>query len=186
MKKCIFSILVAICVSVISHAQDKNVIVPEGYVLVDSLVYTPLSGVEEELQGRNIFSLVTVRQSRQLRESMEKMIQENADKPIRGWRIRIFFDNKQDSRTESESAMKSFKDAFPGIAAYRTFANPFFKVTVGDFRTKSEALPLLNRVKERFPSAFVIKENINYPIVDKKHYYKVDTLHVLRPVAPPM
>ncbi len=186
MKKYIFSILMAVCVSVNSYAQDKNVTVPEGYILVDSLVYTPLNGVDEELLGRNIFSLVNVKQSLQLRASTEKMIQENAEKPLRGWRIRIFFDNKQNSRTESEAAMTSFRGDFPGIAAYRTFANPFFKVTVGDFRTKSEALPLLSRVKEKFPSAFVIKENINYPIVDKKHYYKVDTLHVLRPVAPPM
>ena len=186
MTKCILPILMAVCVSLISHAQDKNVTGPEGYVLVDSLVYTPLSGVDEELQGRNIFSLVNVRQSSELRASTERIIQENADKALRGWRIRIFFDNKQNSRAESDSAMENFKKAFPGIAAYRTFANPFFKVTVGDFRTKSEALPLLSRVKEKFPSAFIIKETINYPIVDKKHYYKVDTLHVLRPVAPPM
>jgi hypothetical protein len=39
-------------------------------------------------------------------------------------------------------------------------------VTVGDFRTKDEALRLFNELKILYPSAFIIKENINYPLVD--------------------
>ena len=61
--------------------------------------------------------------------------------------------------------MGRFKGMYPGIAAYRTYSNPFFKVTVGDFRTKSEAMRLLQQVKGSFPSAFIVKETINYPPV---------------------
>ena len=61
--------------------------------------------------------------------------------------------------------MVRFKGMFPDVAAYRTYSNPFFKVTVGDFRTKSEATRLLQQVKGSFPSAFIVKETINYPPV---------------------
>ena len=71
---------------------------------------------------------------------------------------------------------------FPDILAYRTYTNPYFKVTVGDCRTKSEAMILLGRVKKAFPSAFVVKENIKYPPVDKTHVYDIDTVKVLRPI----
>ena len=67
--------------------------------------------------------------------------------------------------------------------AYRSYANPYFKVTVGDFRTKSEAMALLERIKYEFPSAFVVKENISYPIVDVNNAYVIDTVKVLRPVT---
>ena len=57
-------------------------------------------------------------------------------------------------------------------------------MTVGDFRTKSEAMELLERIKHEFPSAFVVKENISFPVVDKEKAYVTDTLKVLRPIAP--
>jgi hypothetical protein len=72
---------------------------------------------------------------------------------------------------------------FHEVKAYRTYANPYFKVTVGDFRTKSEAMALLSDIKGAFPSAFVVKENISYPVVDKSNAYVVDTIKVLRPIA---
>ena len=53
-------------------------------------------------------------------------------------------------------------------------------MTVGDFRTRSEALELLERIKSEYPSAFILKENINYPAVDREHAYVVDTVKVLR------
>ena len=49
---------------------------------------------------------------------------------------------------------------------YRTFESPNFKVSVGDFRSKDEALRLFNELKVQYPAAFLIKENINYPLVD--------------------
>ena len=94
--------------------------------------------------------------------------------------IDYFFDNKQNARSASEAAMGRFKAAYPGHGAYRSFASPYFKVTVGDFRTKSEAMQLMRSLKSDFPSAFVVKENINYPIVDRSHAYVVDTVAVAR------
>ena len=43
---------------------------------------------------------------------------------------------------------------------------------------------LLARIRNNFPSAFVVKENIEYPVVDKNNAYIVDTVKVLRPVEP--
>jgi hypothetical protein len=68
------------------------------------------------------------------------------------------------------------------VVAYRSYANPYFKVTVGDFRTKSEAYRLLERIRHEFPSAFVVKESISFPVVDKTKSYVVDTVKVKRPM----
>ena len=42
-------------------------------------------------------------------------------------------------------------------------------------------MAFLNRIKVNFPSAFVVKESIAYPVVDKDNSYVVDTIKVLRP-----
>ena len=81
----------------------------------------------------------------------------------------------------NEETLKKFESMYHDVVAYRTYANPYFKVTVGDFRTRSEAVRLLERIKGAFPSAFVVKENIAFPVVDKDNAYVTDTIKVLRP-----
>ena len=124
--------------------------------------------VDSTLLGKSIFNLlpnVTVHQSQGILSSMNRQIAANHSRKISGYRVRIFNDNKQNSRGASEAAMARFKGMYPGVAAYRTYSNPFFKVTVGDFRTKSEAMQLMQSIKGSFPSAFIVKETINYPPV---------------------
>lgn len=166
--------------------------VPEGYELVDSVVYRPVSAVDSTLAGKDIFYVlpskkagddvnVEVHQSQEIMNSMRAHVASNADRTRVGYRVRIFFDNKQSARVESENTLNKFKSLFPDVMAYRIYANPYFKVTVGDFRTKSEAMSLLSRIKGSFPSAFVVKENIEYPVVDSKNAVVADTVKVLRP-----
>ena len=113
---------------------------------------------------------------------MNAHMEGNSGRTLSGYRIRIFFDNKQSARVASEEALKKFESLFHDVVAYRSYANPYFKVTVGDFRTKSEAMSYLERIRREFPSAFVVKENIAFPVVDKDNSFVVDTIKVLRPV----
>ena len=140
----------------------------------DSLTYRPAVSVDSTLVGRSVFDLlpsrskgagadVTVQQSQAILDGMKKHIANNPSRTLSGYRVRIYFDNQQNARGASETAMNRFIDQNPDIAAYRSYQNPFFKVTVGDFRTRSEAMELLQRIKGDFPTAFVVKENINFP-----------------------
>lgn len=176
--------LAAFAVGGALSAQELDV--PEGYEVVDSVVYRPADTYDVSLSGVSVFEYVRdvdIVQARELREGMLRHIGNNSGRKISGWRVRIFFDNKQDSRAKSEEVLEAFRSRYPGCGAYRTFANPFFKVTVGDFRTKSEALELLERVRREFPSAFVVREDIAYPVVDKDGGYVMDTLKVLRRIC---
>lgn len=170
--------------AITASAQQTDV--PEGYELVDSVIYRPVASVDSTLAGKNIFNVlpseVNVRQSQQIANSMKSHVASNASRTMSGYRVRIFFDNKQTARTESEAALNKFRGLYPDVKAYRIYANPYFKVTVGDFRTKSEAMALLARIKGAFPSAFVVKENIEYPVVDKDNAVIADTIKVMRPV----
>lgn len=166
--------VLALLSSGILRAQNVN--------SVDSLIYIPTASMDESLSGKNVFNYVTVHQSQAISSAMSQKIARNKSKKIVGYRVRIFFDNKQDSRGASEAALGRFKSLYPGHGAYRSFASPYFKVTVGDFRTKSEAMQLMQAIKADFPAAFVVRENINYPVVDKDHSYIVDTVSVTRPI----
>ena len=175
-------------------ASAQEIVVPEGYELVDSLVYRHVSGVDTLLIGKDIFHVmplksrggkadVEIYQSQDVANALRKQIESNPKRTMGGYRVRIFFDNKQSARVESEETIKKFESMYHDVKAYRTYANPYFKVTVGDFRTKSEAMELLSRIKREFPSAFVVKENIEFPVVDKDNAFYIDTIKVLRPIA---
>ncbi len=192
----IITVLMVIVLSLAGahSASAQEIVVPEGYELVDSLVYRYVSGVDTLLIGKDVFHVmplksrggkadVEIYQSQDVANALRKQIEANSKRTMSGYRVRIFFDNKQSARVESEETIKKFESMYHDVKAYRTYANPYFKVTVGDFRTKSEAMELLSRIKREFPSAFVVKENIEFPVVDRDNAYVVDTIKVLRPIA---
>lgn len=196
MKHCksfILAIAAFVLAIPLSAQEVENIFIPEGYELTDSLIYVPIACADTTLQGKNIFDVlpskmagdmatVRVSQSMHVKAMLSKHIDANKSKLIDGYRIRIFFDNRQSSRSESVVAFNSFKRQFPGIAAYRSYTSPYFKVTVGDFRTRSEAASAMDKIKRSFPSAFLVKEKINYPSLERENAFTIDTLKVLRKI----
>ena len=144
----------------------------------DSSAFKMAPAVDSALVGKNIFWIlpskangdkgeVKVHQSQSIIDAFNQQIVNNSSRNMLGYRVRIFNDNRQSARGGSEAALSRFKSLYPKVPAYRTYSNPFFKVTVGDFRSRSEAAHICSQLKDYFPSAFVVKEIINYPAVDR-------------------
>lgn len=190
----IMTILAMVFASEASAQQYvQEIVIPEGYELADSVIYRPAAAVDTSLVGKNIYMVlpskdkgdaadVVLHQTDSIYSAMNTHLTDNASRTLSGYRIRIFFDNKQSARVASEEALKKFESLFHDVSAYRSYANPYFKVTVGDFRTKSEAMSYLERIRKDFPSAFVVKENISFPVIDKNNSFVTDTIKVLRPI----
>lgn len=160
MKKTIILSLLFLVFGIVSlNAQTRDSVAVKANVVDSTLV------------GKNVFSVlpsnVKVHQSTAIANAFNNKVSTNGTKVQSGFRVRIFFDSKQTARTESETVLTKFNAAHSGVPAYRSYQNPFFKVTVGDFRTRSEAMQFLQRIKGEYPTAFVVKENINYPSVDQ-------------------
>ena len=150
---------------------------------VDSLVYRQLPRVNEELEGMTIYQAlgdVCVEENYKVRQAVSRQVEANKgpEGEVDGYRIRIYFDNKQKSREESQEVMARFKALHPGYNVYLKFNNPNFKVTVGDFRTKVDAQIALKEIIKAFPSAFIVKEKMRYPLVSDKVRYVIDTVKV--------
>lgn len=82
---------------------------------------------------------------------------------VQGYRVRIFFDNKQNAREKALETERRFKEIFPDIPVYLEYKSPDFKVTVGNCRTREEAIMLKGRIEGMFPTAFVTMEG-NIPV----------------------
>ena len=125
------------------------------------------ASVDSTLVGRSVLSVlgsgVTVNQSAAMRSAFDSYVSANASKRVSGYRIRVYYENSQNARNRSEAIARSISGTYPGIGVYRTFESPNFKVCVGDFRTKDEALKLYHALKSSYPTAIILKETINYP-----------------------
>lgn len=136
-------------------------------------VYVKEPELDSTLYGKNIFSVisqsgpgqgtVTIDQPSTLVSAMSSHKTRNASKQINGYRVRIFFDNSRNARGVSEQVAGQFSALYPSMAVYREYENPYFKVTVGNFRTKADATRFLNAIKGQFPAGFIVRERITYP-----------------------
>lgn len=168
---------------------EYDTLMPAGidtamFDLRDTVMYVRVPLLDTALEGRNIFELldgVDLQQSLSVRTALIRHIRLNGERKMEGYRIRIFFDNRQNARSESERIEKEFRTLFPDLQTYRSYVNPYFKVTVGDFRTRSEAMSQLSAIKSIYPSAFLVKEDIAYPVLDRDNAVYLDTVTLIVP-----
>ena len=87
-----------------------------------------------------------------LEKAMTEQVEKNKARKTQVYRVRIYFDNSKDARTISQQIVDTFSVYHPGVPVFRSYDNPYFKVTVGEFRTKSDAMRFLEaiRVRESF------------------------------------
>jgi len=142
-----------------------------------ALCAVPLSAqvLDSLLYNRNIFDLlstpgpygnrVELVQSEALKSAVQRQVIQNGSKAMQGYRVRIFSSNAQTARAASLSAKEEFEALFPWVRAYLNYVNIDFRVTVGDFRTKSEAMRFHRELTARpqYRSAVVVKEAISFP-----------------------
>lgn len=131
------------------------------------------SSVDSTLLGVDVFSLinekgsgsVTVNQSIEIRNALSRHITANSSTKMQGYRVRIFFDSDRTARAKSEAIAAGFSERYPGVKVYRKHESPYFKVTVGDFRTRADAQRFASKLSNSgiYPYVFVVKEQINYP-----------------------
>lgn len=88
---------------------------------------------------------------------------------MEGFRIQIYGSSNRNAREESNKARAEFMNKFPDVVSYTKFDYPgYFKIRVGDFRTRSEAFKLFYAISKQFPDAFLVRDVINFPDQIKK------------------
>ncbi len=117
------------------------------------------SGSLNIIQDRAIDSLV----SRYIMVNNDLRI-ENDHYGMPGFRIQIFNSSTRNAREESYKTMVEFISKFPDVKAYPLYAQPgWFKIRVGDFRTRAEAIKLFQAVSKVYPDSYIVPDFINFP-----------------------
>jgi mRNA-degrading endonuclease RelE of RelBE toxin-antitoxin system len=86
---------------------------------------------------------------------------------IDGYRIQVFFNSGRDAREEAIRIKADFLSEYPDTPVYIVYHSPFYKVRIGDFRSKYEALGVFRQVRKKYPAAYIVKDVIPFPDLDK-------------------
>jgi len=116
------------------------------------------------LNGQENGGNVRIIQDTRIDSLVQKHIELNKIDPfIKGWRINIFFESGNNSKRMAIEAKSQFVQTHPDIPCYLIFQEPYYKIRIGDYRTKVEASGILKKIAAEYPYAFVVEDKINFP-----------------------
>jgi len=84
---------------------------------------------------------------------------------ISGWRVQIFSTGGTNSRDVINLQKAEFLSKYPDVQAYIVYQAPYFKLRIGNLRSKMEALYLIEQIKEDYPFAFAVIDKIEPPLI---------------------
>ncbi len=79
----------------------------------------------------------------------------NSKENLEGYRIQVFTGNT--SEREEAQSIKEFVESNYEVNAYVEYEAPLFKVRVGDFVDKLEAIALKHELGKHYPNTYIIK-----------------------------
>ena len=82
-----------------------------------------------------------------------------------GYRVEIFNSSAFNAREQAFKMKKEFLSKYNNYNVHIKYAAPIFRVRVGDFRTKNEALKLHKSIQRDYPGAFVAPDVIDFPVL---------------------
>jgi hypothetical protein len=104
---------------------------------------------------------VTYTQNSKITTLLNRHIEEcRVKQTTSGYRVQLHFGN---DRNKARDVKSKFLNLHQNDAAYESYQQPNFRVRVGDFRTRIEAQKFLKEIKNDFPSAFVVTDEIKFP-----------------------
>lgn len=104
-----------------------------------------------------------VTQDERLTQLVESFRSENRSRGMQGFRVQIYTASGNRSKILTERKKAEFDAAFPDMASYITYDEPYFKLRVGDFRNRMDAERFRRRISSEYIYAAVVVDRINPP-----------------------
>jgi hypothetical protein len=138
------------------------------------LIFAQVSFSENLMQGSNrpeLLKDIEIHQDPMVGKMLDWHIENNKIKnKIEGFRVEIFFSSDVDAKEKALKKKVEFLSAYPDNTVHIIYVSPNFRVRVGDFRTKNEALKLYREIKDNYPVSFIITDEIDFPLMKQVQY----------------
>ena len=88
----------------------------------------------------------------------------NAQKmTMMGYRIQLYFGG---DRARANTMRLDFLQQYPDVGAYVIYQQPNFKLRVGDFKARMEAVNFLKEMQPGYSMAFIVTDEVKLPVIE--------------------
>ncbi len=87
----------------------------------------------------------------------------NRNRGMQGYRVQIYSASGNRSKLLTDREKASFDEAYPGIRSYITYDEPYYKLRVGDFRTRLDAERFMRQISSQYIYSMVVTDRIRLP-----------------------
>jgi hypothetical protein len=130
----------------------------KGHSFVLTVLIVLITGIVSNLHAQQS---VQVQSDPRLDSLVQQHIEANkAANGMQGYRVQIFFGSE---RKPAQDAKTRVLQLMPNEEVYLIYQQPYFKVRVGDYRTRLEAEAVYRRLMREFDKVFIIPDKINLP-----------------------
>ena len=131
--------------------------------------FPSLSPVSQKNDTLKIWDKLDIQSDPKLKALLQQHVNLNKkNNSTSGFRLQIYFGSGPNAHSEAMRIRTEFLSSHPEAKAYLVFKSPDFKVLVGDFRTKNEALKLQKSLVNQYPNAFIVADEIAFPALDER------------------
>lgn len=106
-------------------------------------------GCATVIQNHNITTLVK-----------KHIAHNNSQKTTDGFRVEIYSGTGNEGKNGSTKTRTDFLTAHPDMKAYLYYNQPSYAIRVGDFKDRIDAIRFLQKIKEQYPEAIVVREKV--------------------------
>jgi hypothetical protein len=115
--------------------------------------------------GSFIWQRLNVEASSEISDLLRQQYDQNRKSgTFSGFRLQLYFGSGVQARAHAEKVRAEFNALYPDTKVYLFFKSPDFIVRAGDFRTKSDALKVLKSLTAGFSNAFIVTDEIAFPV----------------------
>lgn len=151
MKYLLFAICILLSVSSFSQTSAKRFV----------------EAVQEPVEGEGE---VVIHQDEGIEFLLDTQVEVNKRMAgVDGYRIQLYSGSGPKGKRQAMEVKGKLLDEFPEETISTTYTAPWWRVRVGNYRHRHEALPLLNSLKEFFPNCYIVKDSeVKMTNFDKK------------------
>ena len=141
----------------------------------DTVVAAPVDTVQPEAEelvedghlpapDTSASGVIEIYQDYRIRQLLDKQIYINdSTGTIKGYRVQLWFGSGAGSATKAKEIEAEFLGMHPNMPTYRHYEKAAFRLKAGNFRTRMQAQKFHEQVREYFPAAFIIEDQIDLP-----------------------
>ena len=97
-------------------------------------------------------------------QMIERQKATNAQKmTMSGYRIQLFFGG---DRARANNMRLDFLQQYPDMGAYVLYQQPNFKLRIGDFKSRMEAVNFLTEMQPGYSMAFIVADEVKLPVIE--------------------